>query len=139
MRRYRFHPEARIEAQAAVVARNALLGTEKMSDVRTNGVINAHPRSMGTQPATRDEIRTLLGDADDLMVKRVLETGASTDEIAEALRSLANEDEADAEAVTYSTNVANVRAILGDLAASEDDDDRVVPADVELEEPFTTP
>ena len=43
---------------------------------------------MTSVPATANEVRDVLGDVDNLVVERVLETGASVEEIASALASL---------------------------------------------------
>jgi len=46
-----------------------------------------------TQPSNiaSRELRELLGDADDLMIERVIDTGASLDEVVEALAGLEDE------------------------------------------------
>ena len=76
--------------------------------------------------ATRDEVVAILGDLDDSVIERILETGASATEIADALAGLDNALRGDqsrpAMAATVST--AEVGAILGQLA--EDDDEGVL-------------
>lgn len=80
---------------------------------------------MQLTPASPDEVRELLGDVDDLIVERILETSASPDEIAEALRSLEAEDLADKDVdfAPSSPRVTEVRTIMTEITLSDDDDD----------------
>ena len=71
--------------------------------------------------ATREDVQSILGDLDDLVIERVLATGATSEEIAEALASLD-----DAQRSPTSGTVVEVRAILQELAADDDDDDGVI-------------
>jgi hypothetical protein len=78
-------------------------------------------------PATADDVQRVIGDIDPVLVERIVVTGASSDEIAEAVREL--EDErgfGEVHHVGSSTRVAEVRAIL--------DDFYVLDADVDEEE-----
>ncbi len=61
-------------------------------------------------PATPEEVRTILEEVDDDTVRRVVATGASTDEIAEAIH-LAGNNVARTE-VASTTRVEEVRVIL---------------------------
>lgn len=73
--------------------------------------------------ATHAQIVELLGDVDDLFVKRIADTGASLDEIGEALGDVQSEDVlGEPPHVASSPRVAEVRAILEDLMDAEDDD-----------------
>jgi hypothetical protein len=67
--------------------------------------------------ATVEEIRGLLGDTDELVIERIEETGASTGEIAEALKARADEEQLD----PSSSRVAEVIAILDRYHADDDD------------------
>ncbi len=67
--------------------------------------------------ATVEEIRALLGDTDELVIERIEETGASTGEIAEALKARSGEEPLD----PSSSRVAEVIAILDRFDADDDD------------------
>lgn len=63
-------------------------------------------------PARSEEVSALLGEVDPLVIERVLETGASIDEISEGLRLAAD----DADPTMPSTSaVVEVRGILYEL------------------------
>ena len=73
---------------------------------------------------SRSEVSAILGEVDPLIIERVVDTGASIDEIAEALGEL--EDEAgfsDARRMPSSSRVIEVRAILAELLDDEQDSD----------------
>jgi hypothetical protein len=73
---------------------------------------------------SRNEVSEILGEIDPLIIERVVDTGASIDEIAEALGVL--EDEAgfgDAHRIPSSSRVIEVRSILAELLADEQDTD----------------
>lgn len=77
-----------------------------------------------TNPATAAEINRVLGDVDPLIVERILETGASADEVGEALRESQDERGFGEEPhAPSSSRVAEVRAVLDDLDVLEDIDD----------------
>lgn len=71
--------------------------------------------------ATAEDVENVLGDVDGFVVKRVLDTGATLDEIAEALADIEVERELGERRVPTSARVAEVREILEEL--SEEDDD----------------
>lgn len=74
--------------------------------------------------ATHAQIAELLGDVDDLFVKRLEDTGASLDEIGEALGDLESENvRGEPPHVPSSPRVAEVRAIIEELMDTNDDDD----------------
>jgi hypothetical protein len=74
--------------------------------------------------ATHAQIVELLGDVDELYVKRLEDTGASLDEIGEALGDLEDEDRlGEPPRVASSPRVAEVRAILEELLDEGDEDD----------------
>jgi len=65
----------------------------------------------------------LLGEVDPLVVERILSTGATADEIVEALRTVEDERGFGEQPHDPSTPaVAEVRAVLQDLAILEGDD-----------------
>jgi hypothetical protein len=76
-------------------------------------------------PATRDDVIELLGEVDDLVVERVVATGASVGEIGEALDSLEGEYRSGEGRVELSPRVIEVRAILADVVENDLDEDRV--------------
>jgi hypothetical protein len=67
-------------------------------------------------PANADDVQRMLGDIDPLIAERILSTGATVDEIDEALREI--EDErgfGEAIHVASSPRVSEVRAVLDEL------------------------
>ena len=69
-----------------------------------------------TSPASADDVHRVIGDIDPVLVERIILTGASADEIAEAVREL--EDErgfGEMHHVGSSSRVSEVRAILDDF------------------------
>ena len=73
--------------------------------------------------ATHAQIVELLGDVDDLFVKRIADTGASLDELGEALGDVQSEDViGEPPHVASSPRVAEVRAILEELMDTDADD-----------------
>jgi hypothetical protein len=77
----------------------------------------------GMPPTTHAQIVELLGDVDDLFVKRIADTGASLDEIGEALGDLENEEVlGEPPHIPSSPRVAEVRAILEELMDSDERD-----------------
>jgi hypothetical protein len=82
---------------------------------------------MPTNPATATDINRLLGEVDPLVVERILETGATPDEIGEALRVVEHEHGFSEEPYTPSSpRVTEVRALIEELS--------VLDGDVEMEE-----
>ncbi len=81
-------------------------------------------------PASASEVNRLLGDADPLIVERILATGATADEIGEALREVEDERGFGEEPHTPSSpRVVEVRALLHELSvldADADDDDAMM-------------
>ncbi len=77
-----------------------------------------------TNPATAADINRVLGDVDPLIAERILETGASADEIDEALRESLDERGFGEQArAPSSSRVAEVRALLDDLEVLDESDD----------------
>lgn len=73
--------------------------------------------------ATANDVNRLLGDVDPLIVERILATGASLDEIDEALRVVEQERGFGAEEsrLPSSPKVAEVRAVLEELSVLDND------------------
>ena len=80
-----------------------------------------------TQPATAVDVSRLLGDIDPLVMERILDTGASPEEIDEALRETEDEQGFGEEPrAPSSPRVVEVRAVLDELVFTrdlEDDED----------------
>ena len=78
----------------------------------------------GKPIATEGDVKRLLGEIDPLTTSRILAIAPSVDELDEAIRE--NEDEAgfaEEPHTPSSVRVANVRAVLAELAAAELADD----------------
>jgi hypothetical protein len=74
-------------------------------------------------PATANDVSRLLGDVDQLVVERIVSTGASVDEIDEALRGVEDEQGFGEEShLPSSPAVAEVRSVLYELAVLDGDD-----------------
>ena len=83
-----------------------------------------HPRVAMKNPASASDVNRLLGEADPLIVERIIATGATPDEIAEALRGVEDERGFGEETHDPSTpRVAEVRALLHELSVLDDDID----------------
>lgn len=79
--------------------------------------------------ATASDVNRLIGEIDPLVLERILETGASPDEIAEALRVVEQERGFGEEPhEPSSARVTEVRAILQELSVLDSD----VPEEDEL-------
>jgi hypothetical protein len=73
--------------------------------------------------ASHDEIVDLIGDVDELLVERLVATGASHDEISQAWGELEGDGGiAEYRALAPSPRVAEVRAILEELRDDLDDE-----------------
>jgi hypothetical protein len=74
--------------------------------------------------ANLEEIVALLGDVDELIVERLVNTGASVDEIGEALDALEDEQRFGEEPrLDSSPRVTEARAILEELFAEDEHED----------------
>ena len=72
---------------------------------------------MPTNPATSGDVNQLLGEIDPLVLERILATGATPDEIGEALRVVEQERGFGEEPYEPSSpRVAEVRALLQELS-----------------------
>lgn len=86
-----------------------------------------HPsRWMQDPPASRAEIAALIGDddrsADASFIERIRATGASVDEIGEAIDDLEGHGQSTAAHAPSTTRVAAVRALLGERIGGRDAD-----------------
>lgn len=81
-------------------------------------------RMRATNPATAADVNRALGDVDPLIVERILETGASAAEIAEALGGTVDEHGfAEEQHSPSSPRVAEVRAVIEELVLGDDEDE----------------
>ncbi|MDB4952505.1 MAG: hypothetical protein JWO36_74 [Myxococcales bacterium] len=72
--------------------------------------------------ATMSDVNHLLGDVDPLIADRIIAMGATTDEIAEALRGVEDERGFGEESHTPSSpRVIELRALLYELAAADEE------------------
>ena len=77
---------------------------------------------MPTNPATATDVSRLLGDVDPLVLERIVATGATPDEIAEALRVVEDERGFGEEPhEPSSSRVAEVRAVLHEMSVLDSD------------------
>jgi hypothetical protein len=93
----------------------------------THGASLAHmttPRVATDRPATAAEVTNLLGEIDPIAVERLVATGATIDEIAQAATDLDDEVEfAESSRVASSPREAELRAILDELVFSVPEDE----------------
>lgn len=79
---------------------------------------------MDNQHVSSDEIRHVIGECDDMLVERIVSTGASEGEVAEAYRLYTGgENDEDLVERVSSPRVIEVRAILQEALPEDDDDD----------------
>ena len=79
---------------------------------------------MTSTNSSYDELRPILDDVDDTVIARIVETGASVDEVAEAVGYLdAHENGEGLVEDVSSPRVLEVRAILAEVRPPEDDDE----------------
>ncbi len=71
-------------------------------------------------PATAEQLNGLLGEVDPIVVEQILTTGATFDEVAEALASL--EDDSEPSQAPPSPKVVEVRDLLAQYVLDEPDD-----------------
>ena len=74
-----------------------------------------------SNPATADDVLRIVGDVDPLIVERILATGASADEIGEALREVEDEQGfGEGIHISSSPRVSEVRAVLEEMELVEE-------------------
>lgn len=77
---------------------------------------------MSAPAASHQEVRALIGELDELIIERVVATGATASEIAEAVDGLEDERRfGERTRVPSSPQVTEVRAILLELVDDDDD------------------
>jgi hypothetical protein len=81
----------------------------------------ADPTLMQTEPATRDEIVGLFGDVDDVLVGRIVDTGATTEELAEVL-DLLDAEHLGEPRIASSPRVTEVRQLLVEMTPDDSGD-----------------
>ena len=78
---------------------------------------------------TREDIAKAVGEADDVTVAQIIATGATTDELAEALAWIANDEPMMNSGRPLATGrVRELVDILSELEADDDEDGRGAPA-----------
>jgi len=78
---------------------------------------------MQSEPASHIEIVELLGEVDDLLVERIIDTHATVAEVAEALDAIEDDRQfGEQYHVPSSARVTEVQVILADLMTEDDDD-----------------
>ena len=83
---------------------------------------------------TRDEIIKAIGSADDVTIAQMIATGATVDELAEALACLANDEPMLNSGRPLATGrVRELVDTLAELEPDEDDDGRGAPASISPE------
>jgi hypothetical protein len=83
----------------------------------------------GSERITRDDIIKAIGEADDVTVAQIIATGATVDELAEALAWIANDEPMLNSGRPLATGrVRELVDILSELEPDDDDDGRGAPA-----------
>ena len=81
---------------------------------------------MQSEPASHEDLVDLLGEVDELLVERIIDTGASVAEIAEALDAMEDERQfGEQHHIPSSGRVTEVKSILTELVP-DDDEERFV-------------
>jgi hypothetical protein len=85
-----------------------------------------HPS--GSERITRDDVTKAISDADDVTIAQIIATGATTDELAEALAWMANDEPMlNAGRPLATGRVRELVDILSELEPDDDDDGRGAP------------
>lgn len=74
---------------------------------------------MASHSVSREDLSDLFGDLDSSVVARITETGATADEVGEALDDLDHERRFCERRVPASTKIAEIRAILDEVASDQ--------------------
>jgi hypothetical protein len=86
------------------------------------GVPDASSKRMPATNSSYDELRPILDGVDDTVIARIVDTGASVDEVAEAVSYLeAHENGEGLVEDVSSPRVLEVRAILAEVRPADDD------------------
>ena len=81
---------------------------------------------MSSPPVSSEEIVEVLGEVDASIVDRIVDTGASADELGEAIDDLDHERRFAERRLPASTRIAELRSILDDLSQEPDAGVRVI-------------
>jgi hypothetical protein len=88
----------------------------------------------GSERITRDDITRAISEADDVTIANIIATGATTDELAEALAWMANDEPMLNSGRPLATGrVRELVDILSELEPEDDDDGRGAPASISQE------
>jgi hypothetical protein len=88
----------------------------------------------GSEPITRNDVIKAIGDVDDVIIANIIATGATTDELAEALAWMANDEPMMNSGRPLATGrVRELVDILAELEPDDDDDGRGAPASISQE------
>jgi len=83
----------------------------------------------GSERITREDVAKAIGGADDVTVAQIIATGATTDELAEALAWMANDEPMMNSGRPLATGrVRELVDILSELETDDDEDGRGAPA-----------
>jgi hypothetical protein len=86
----------------------------------------------GSERITRDDVTKAITEADDVTIAQIIATGATTDELAEALAWMANDEPMLNSGRPLATGrVRELVDILSELEPDDDDDGRGAPASVD--------
>jgi hypothetical protein len=86
----------------------------------------------GSERITRDDVTKAISEADDVTIAQIIATGATTDELAEALAWMANDEPMLNSGRPLATGrVRELVDILSELEPDDDDDGRGAPASVD--------
>lgn len=77
--------------------------------------------------ASREEVRRLIGDLDDVFIERVLAVGASAEELREAIAWLEGDEEVEATLGEPSSTRVSKLVVLLQVMSEEDPDELVAP------------
>ena len=88
----------------------------------------------GSERITRDDITKAISEADDVTIANMIATGATTDELAEALAWMANDEPMLNSGRPLATGrVRELVDILSELEPEDEDDGRGAPASISQE------
>ncbi|MEH2525300.1 MULTISPECIES: hypothetical protein [unclassified Bradyrhizobium] len=88
----------------------------------------------GSERITRDDVTKAISEADDVTIAQIIATGATTDELAEALAWMANDEPMMNEGRPLATGrVRELVDILAELEPDDDEDGRGAPAPISPE------
>lgn len=77
---------------------------------------------MQSEPASHADIVELLGDIDELIIERIIDTGATVAEVAAAIDALEAQRTLGEQPISASARVIEVQKILEEMTPEDDDD-----------------